>query len=90
MTGENYIKRSFTICTTDYIIRVNQLRRMRWVGYVVRREEGDLWWGILRERDHLEDVGVDGTIYNKELENLDKRMWIGLIWLSIGTGGRLS
>jgi len=20
------------------------------------------WWGILRERDHLKDVGVDGTI----------------------------
>jgi hypothetical protein len=20
------------------------------------------WWGILRERDYLEDMGVDGTI----------------------------
>jgi len=27
-----------------------------------RRIYTGFWWGILRERDHLEDVGVDGTI----------------------------
>jgi hypothetical protein len=23
------------------------------------------WWGNLRERDHLEDLGVDGRIFRK-------------------------
>ena len=48
------------------IIRVIKPRRMRWVGHVARmgREEArtGFWWGNLRERDHLEDPDVDGTI----------------------------
>jgi len=28
-------------------------------GREVRRE---FWWGNVKERDHLEDIGVDGTI----------------------------
>lgn len=43
------------------------------------------WWGSLSERDHLEDLGVDGKIFLK---------WIfkkwggghGFFWLRIGTG----
>jgi len=39
---------------------------MRWAGNVARMERGEaytgLWWGDLRERDHLEDLGVDGRI----------------------------
>ena len=35
--------------------------RMRWVGYVAcmgnRRCAYRVWWGALRERDHLEDLG---------------------------------
>jgi len=41
-------------------------RRMRWVGHVARMGRGEVrivvWWGNLRERDHLEDAGVDGRI----------------------------
>ena len=28
----------------------------------VRRGAYSVWWGNLRERDHLEDLGVDGRI----------------------------
>ena len=44
---------------------------MIWVGHVEREGEESMgrgeaytgfWWGNLRERDHLEDRGVDGRI----------------------------
>ena len=48
------------------------------------------WWGNVRERDHLEDSGVDGRIilnwiFNKWMGGA----WTGLIWLRIGKGGGL-
>jgi len=46
------------------------------------------WWGNLRERDHLEDAGVDGRIILRWiLRKWDVRAWTGLIWLRIETGG---
>jgi hypothetical protein len=37
---------------------------MRWTGHVVRRERGEVhagfWCGNLRERDHFENLVVDG------------------------------
>jgi hypothetical protein len=46
------------------IFRVIKSRRMRWAGHVARmgrgQERAGFWWGYLRERDHLEDPGVDG------------------------------
>jgi hypothetical protein len=48
------------------------------------------WWGNLIERDHLEDIGVDGRIILKwSLNNWEWGSWVGLIWLRIGTGGGL-
>ena len=40
-------------------------RRKRWVGHVARMGRGEAYtgfWGEPRERDHLEDSGVDGRI----------------------------
>ena len=45
-------------------VRLIKSRRMRWAGHAARigRVEAytGFWWGNLRERDHLEDLGMMG------------------------------
>ena len=46
------------------------------------------WWGNLRERDLLEDPGVDKRIILRWISRKwNVGLWIGFIWLRIGTGG---
>ena len=48
-------------------------------------------WRDLRERDHLEDLGIGRSIILKILKWIVKKWdgeaWADLIWLRIGTGG---
>ena len=51
----------------------------------------EFWWGNLKERDHLEDLGVDESIILKLIfKNSDWEIWTGSMWLRIGrVGGHL-
>jgi len=74
------------------IVRVIESRRMGWPGHVarIRRRRGytGVWWGNLRERDHLEERGVNGRIILRWiLRKWDVGVWNGSSWLRIGTGG---
>jgi len=52
--------------TSPNIVRGIKYRRMRWPWHVERMGKRSgvyrVWWGNLRERDHLGDPGVDGRI----------------------------
>jgi hypothetical protein len=40
------------------------------------------WWGDLRERDHLEDLGVDGSIiFEWVFKKWGGEVWTGLMGL---------
>jgi hypothetical protein len=44
--------------------------------------------GNLRERDHLEDPGIDGRVILRWIFiKWDVGVWTGTIWLRIGKGG---
>jgi hypothetical protein len=48
------------------------------------------WWESPKEKDHLEDQGVDGRIGSKwTLGRLVGGVWSGFTWLRIGIVGGL-
>jgi hypothetical protein len=48
-----------------------------------------LWLGSLNGSDQLEDRGINGIILKWILRKYSMRMWAGIMWLNIGTSGRL-
>ena len=74
--------------TPPNIVRFIKSRIKRWAGHVARLGRGEVykefWWGNLKERDLLEDTGVDGRIILRWIF----RKWNvgGMEWLKIGTG----
>jgi len=52
---------------------------VRGVGYT------GFWWGNLRDRDHLQDPGIDGRIILRWVfRKWDVGVWTGLLLLRIG------
>jgi hypothetical protein len=66
------------------IIRVIKSRRIRWVGHVARMRRREVytefWWGDLRGKDRLKDLGVEGRIIlNSIFKKWDGETWAGFI-----------
>jgi hypothetical protein len=71
------------------IFRLIKSRRMRWAGHVARMGNRRGVYrnlvGNQRERDHLEDTGVDMSII---FGKWDVGVWSGSSWLRIWTDGK--
>ena len=48
----------------------------------------EFWWGEVRERDHLEEQGVNRRVMLKCIfKNWDVEVMTGMFWLRLGRGG---
>jgi len=58
-------------------------RRIRWSGHVARKGDGiaayRVWWGNLRKRDNLENIGLEWRIILKCI--LKRNGGMGWVWL---------
>jgi hypothetical protein len=65
---------------------------MRWVRHVIhvgdRTGAYRVWWLVLKKRDHLEHLDLDGRMILKLIfKNWDAEALNGLNWLGIGISG---
>jgi hypothetical protein len=88
--GEDCIMRSFITCTLQFY--GDQIKEDEVDDACSRRREKHtiIWLQSLKRGDHLEDLGVDGKIIlGCILKIKGEKLWIGRIWLRIGTNGKL-
>jgi hypothetical protein len=84
---------SLTICTPHPTLFGDQIEKNEMGGACSTwgRDEvfAGFWWGNLRERDHLEDPGMNGRIILRCIfRQWDVGVWTGSMWLRIETVGR--
>jgi hypothetical protein len=96
-SGEDYIMRSFIVCVPHQLLLGRSDHVLDGWDMWLIWETGVLltgfWWGNLRQRDHLEDLGIrvwgGGVMLKWIFEKWGGEAWAELIWLRIGTGGQL-
>ena len=97
VTGEwrrLHSEKLYDLYSSPNIVRLIMERRMRWEGHVARMGGEErciqgLGKGDVRERDHVEDPGVDGRIILRWIfRRWDVGVWTGLR-LRIGAVGGL-
>jgi hypothetical protein len=68
-----YAEELYDLCILTNIIWVIKSRAIRWAGHVARMGRGEkhtgFWCGSLRERDHLENLGIHGRNYNESVRS---------------------
>jgi hypothetical protein len=58
-----------------------------WQAWETEEMRRGFWWGDLEERNHLENLGIDGRIILKWIFKRGvRRAWTGLVWLRRETG----
>ena len=60
-----------------------------WGGYEIQVRRLLDFHGETWGKRHLENLGIDGRIISKWILRSAMEAWSGLVWLRIGTGGRL-
>jgi hypothetical protein len=67
-------KELYDLYTSTNIITMIKSRRVRWAEHVTHVGSGEIytrfWWENVKDRDHLEDHGVNGTIMLNWILNL--------------------
>jgi len=67
-----HTEKLYNLYPSPNVIRVIKSRPI-WEGHIARMGRGEVrtgfWWGNMRERDHLEDTGVDGRVIRGVLIN---------------------
>jgi hypothetical protein len=84
LTGDcRKLPEQFDLYSSPHIIRVGLARHVACMG------EKDMHTGFLENlkgREHLEDLCIDGRIILEWiLKKLDGSVWIGSIWIRVGT-----